>query len=155
MGIQLPTPRHYRQLLCGTTSDSILHVIREITLQHPHCVPFVIRKYVSGQLTRGTSVHRSEIRFAKRFRCVPAIYFRFPFIPKEYCSTIIRTNYDESVGFSTDLFKRFYILEMFIEILWEHFPCSMFSKDCHVITDFYCFIFFTRYRQNVFVTSLS
>lgn len=60
---------------------------------------------MSSQLTRGTPEYWGEIGFTKRFGSIPSVHFRFTLIPKEYSSSIVCANNDESIRFRSDLCK--------------------------------------------------
>lgn len=84
------------KLLNCTASDTILHIIREITLQHTHRIPFVIGHRVGDQLAGLAPIDGLKVRLRECGIRVPAIDFGVALIPEEYRRAIVRANDDHA-----------------------------------------------------------
>lgn len=101
--ILLPTSLHYRKLLFRSASHRILHVVREVTLQHTHPTTLVVSQCVCSQMARLASVNHSEVLRLEAVAGVPSVDLGFAFVTEKHGQAIVRADGNQFVRFDAHI----------------------------------------------------
>jgi len=99
----LPTALHQTQLLNGSASNAVLHVIREIALQDSHRVPLVIGHGMGHQLAGLAAVNRLEVGLHECGVRVPAVHLRVALVAEEDRRAVVRADDDHATGLLAEI----------------------------------------------------